>query len=88
MKTIAAKEAKNRFGQMLDMAQGEPVSIQKHGRDVAVVLSVEEYQRLEALEDEWWASQADEALKEGFMSKQESEAFLEGLLNAGTSDVQ
>ncbi len=46
MKTIAATEAKNRFGQLIDMAQAEPVRVQRQGRDVAVVMSPEEFRRL------------------------------------------
>ena len=47
--TIAAREAKLRFGELLDTAQREPVTIEKHGRAVAVVVSAEEYKELEAL---------------------------------------
>ena len=46
MKTISAKDAKNRFGFLIDTARQEPVSVEKHGRPVVVVLSVEDYQRL------------------------------------------
>lgn len=46
MSEITATDAKNRFGQVLEMAQAEPVRIQKNGRDVAVVLSPEEYRKL------------------------------------------
>jgi prevent-host-death family protein len=46
MAEITATDAKNRFGQVLEMAQAEPVRIQKNGRDVAVVLSPEQYNRL------------------------------------------
>jgi len=49
MKSMSAKDAKNAFGLLLDTARAEPVTIEKHGRRVAVVLSVEEYDRL--LED-------------------------------------
>ena len=49
MRTIAALDAKNRFGELLDTAQREPVTIQKHGRDVAVVVSAEDYKELQAL---------------------------------------
>lgn len=49
MKSMSAKEAKNAFGRLLDTARAEPVTIEKHGRPVAVVLAVEEYQRLTAL---------------------------------------
>jgi len=46
MKTISAREAKNGFGLMIDTARTEPVRIEKHGRGVVVVVSVEEFERL------------------------------------------
>lgn len=48
MKTVAATEAKNRLGAILDDAQREPVVIRRHDRDIAVVLSMAEYERLRA----------------------------------------
>jgi len=48
MAEITATDAKNRFGQVLEMAQAEPVRIQKNGRDVAIVLSPEQYAQLVA----------------------------------------
>jgi len=48
MKTMSAREAKNAFGLMIDTARAEPVLIEKHGRGVVMVISVEEYQRLSA----------------------------------------
>jgi len=50
MTDISATDAKNRFGQVLEMARTEPVHVQKNGRDVAVVLSPEEYGRLKGTE--------------------------------------
>ena len=46
MKTMSAREAKNGFGLMIDTARAEPVRIEKHGRGVVMVISVEEYERL------------------------------------------
>ena len=46
MKTMSAKDAKNAFGLLLDQARAEPVTVEKHGRAVVVVLSVEEFERL------------------------------------------
>jgi len=46
MKTMSAREAKNGFGLMIDTARAEPALIEKHGRGVVVVVSVEEYERL------------------------------------------
>lgn len=49
MRHVAALEAKNRFGELLDNAQREPVTIEKHGRPVAVVMSAERFREYEAL---------------------------------------
>jgi len=46
MKAVTAKDAKNRFGELMDTVQREPVSIEKHGRPVAVVLSEVAYERM------------------------------------------
>ena len=46
MKFMSAKEAKNGFGLLLDTARAEPVTIEKHGRPVVIVLSTVEYERL------------------------------------------
>jgi prevent-host-death family protein len=43
---MSAKDAKNAFGLLLDNARAAPVTVEKHGRAVVVVLSVEEYERL------------------------------------------
>lgn len=50
MKTMSAKDAKNAFGMLIDTARAEPVAVEKHGRKVVVVVAVEEYERLKALE--------------------------------------
>ncbi len=46
MKTMSARDAKNAFGMLIDTARAEPVMVEKHGRPVVVVLSVEEFERL------------------------------------------
>lgn len=51
MKTMSAREAKNGFGLMIDTARAAPVLIEKHGRGVVIVMSVEEYERLSLLAD-------------------------------------
>lgn len=44
MKTVAAKEAKNRFGKLIDDAQRGPVTIEKNGRPFAVVQSYADFE--------------------------------------------
>jgi prevent-host-death family protein len=46
MKTVQATEAKNNFGKLLEDALVEPVTIQKNGREIAVILSFEEFKSL------------------------------------------
>ena len=46
MQVTTARDAKNRFGQLLDSAQRGPVGITKNGRVVTVMLSIEQYRRL------------------------------------------
>lgn len=80
--TMNATEAKNKFGELLDFAKTRPMKIEKNGRPVAVVISAEEFERFEALEDAWWAKQAEEAAKEGFLGQEESEKKLAQWMNA------
>jgi prevent-host-death family protein len=51
MTTVSATQAKQRFAELLDSAQRGPVRIQRHERDVAVLVSNEEYNRLR--ENRW-----------------------------------
>lgn len=46
MREIAARDAKNRFGQLLDAVQGAPVRVTKKGRPVGVMMSMQQYERL------------------------------------------
>lgn len=82
MKSMTAEDAKTNFGQFLDAANREPVSIMRNGRQVAVVLSLEDYELLSAVEDAWWARQAERNEAEGLLSAEESEAFHQSLRNA------
>lgn len=82
VKTVAAKEAKQRFGQLLDNAQREPVRIERRGRLVAVVVSAAEFERLELLDDAHWARRAIEAQQEGSIGVEEGEKLLAAMLHA------
>ncbi|HWS68089.1 MAG TPA: type II toxin-antitoxin system Phd/YefM family antitoxin [Steroidobacteraceae bacterium] len=46
MKTLTSVEAQNRFGELLDAAQREPVSITRRGRTVAFLVSPEDMKDL------------------------------------------
>jgi prevent-host-death family protein len=50
MRTLTAKDAKYSFGRLIDLARAEPVTVAIHGRAVVVVLAIEEFERLKALD--------------------------------------
>jgi prevent-host-death family protein len=84
MRCTAATEVKNHFGQILDITRTEPVTVEKQGRPVAVILSFEEYHRLAKLDDSYWGERAITALAGGFMEDVEMKAFLESKLRVET----
>lgn len=49
MKTIAISDARKSFARVIDAAAREPIIIQRRQRNVAVVLSMQEYERLQQL---------------------------------------
>lgn len=69
MISYSASEAKQNFAAMLDAAAKEPVVIRRHDRDVAMVISPEEYRRLHRLNVEEFLALCDrigaEAEKKG-----------------------
>lgn len=65
MKAMSARDAKNGFGLLIDTARAEPVLIEKHGRGVVMVISVEEYQRLAGPGRERKAIRAVEKVRRG-----------------------
>jgi len=46
MNSLSANEAKTQFGDLLLKAQREPVQINKNGKPVAVVVSMNEYEAM------------------------------------------
>ena len=51
MPTVSATHAKQNFAAMLDQSQREPVHIRRHDRDVAVLVSAEEYEKM--IKERW-----------------------------------
>ena len=79
MKTMTATDAKQSFGSLLSMVEKEPVTIQKTNKDVAVVISAQQYQELKRMQDIVYGEAAKLAIKEGIISATESEDFLNSL---------
>lgn len=49
MMTVTSVEAQNRFGQLLDTVQREPVSITRHGRTAAFIVSPQDMMELQQM---------------------------------------
>jgi antitoxin Phd len=47
MITVSSMEAQNRFGQLLDTVQREPVIVTRHGRTAAFIISPRDMQDLQ-----------------------------------------
>ncbi len=52
MQYVSATDAKQKLAAMLDAAQREPIVIRRQKRDVAVLLSAQEYERMRAFNRE------------------------------------
>ena len=78
MKFVSATEAKQRLAALLDAAQREPVMIRRQKRDVAVILSPAEYDRLRALNVEEF---------ERFCDRIGEQAAARGLTEEGLADI-
>lgn len=50
MVRVTSLEFQKRFGRYRELAQREPVTVTSHGRDSLVVLSADEFARLQALD--------------------------------------
>jgi antitoxin Phd len=81
MKTVNATDVKNRFGEYLETAIAEPLAVSKNGRNVAVLMSWAQYERLNEIEDAWWAMRAMEAEKGGYLGPEESMNAFKSLLH-------
>jgi len=83
--TFSAKDAKARFGELLDEALGQPVGITKHDRLTAYVVSKRDFEKMLTniafLEDQLWLAKADLARKEGFVGPDRVDALLSDFRN-------
>jgi prevent-host-death family protein len=76
MTTVNATYAKQNFGTCISDAAKHPVVIEKSGRPAVVMISYEEYQRLNELEDAMWLQRAQVAAAGGYITAEESDDFM------------
>jgi len=80
MKATVA-EFESRFEEFMEKARQEPVIIEKNGRGYVVLVSVDEFERLQAIDDFVWATRAQEAEESGFIGSDKAMALLNGRSN-------
>lgn len=73
MNTLSANQAKTNFGSLLFDVQHSPVQINKNGKPVAVVMSMDEYQQIEEFKLQLLKMRAKQAQVE-----QEADQLIEG----------
>lgn len=61
METLTANQAKTQFGDLILKAQQHPVQINKNGKPVAVVLSMDEFSGIESLKLQLLQQRAQQA---------------------------
>ena len=66
-------EVKTNFGSYLMRSQKEPVVFQKNNQKAGVLISYEQFERFQALEDEYWKNRADTEGKEMLGAKKSKE---------------
>jgi prevent-host-death family protein len=65
MREVNATDVKNQFGEFLDLAREEPIGIRKSGKLTAVMLSADQFDHFQRLEDAYWIARAEAAEKSG-----------------------
>ena len=79
---VSTSEVKQRLGQYITRAMSEPIVIEKSGRPAVVMLSIAEYERLQALDDAYWGGKAKQALEEGLAGADETLRRLQSRIDA------
>lgn len=79
---LAASEVKQRLGQYMESALSEPIVIEKSGRPAVVMLSIAEYDRLQAMDDAYWGERAKQAIEGGLAGTDETMRRLQERIDA------
>lgn len=85
LQVFSARDAKAKFGEVLDTALGQPVGITKRDRLTAYIVSKKTFEsmlsKIQQLEDQLWLQKADAARAEGFASADKVGVFLHSFRN-------
>jgi PHD/YefM family antitoxin component YafN of YafNO toxin-antitoxin module len=76
---VTATDLQGKTGMIIDQALLAPVQVTRNKRAVVVLLSSQEYARLEAIEDAYWGETAKLAAQSGSVSQEEINQLLKRL---------
>ncbi len=82
---ITAKDAKDRFGEVMVTAIQETVLITKYGRPETAMISVRRLEELEKAEELYWVVQAKLGQESGYIGTEASEQLLADMINRDES---
>lgn len=86
MKTFTSTQVQQNFGDVLNISLVEPVKIQKHKKDCAVIISAKQYAEFERItelvEDNLLAAMVNKAMQEGFVQDKQCDSLLDNIRNA------
>ncbi|MDZ4834014.1 MAG: type II toxin-antitoxin system Phd/YefM family antitoxin [Candidatus Melainabacteria bacterium] len=80
MKTVTATELKTKTGETLDAAQKEPITIEKNGRPIVVIVPQADYERLTKLENDYWLARVEASESSGYIGTEDTTAFFKEML--------
>ncbi|KJS15709.1 MAG: hypothetical protein VR69_12195 [Peptococcaceae bacterium BRH_c4b] len=78
---VSASDAKQKFGQIIDAARISPVVINKSGKPSVVMISIERFEELQAMEDAYWIAQAEAGITSGFLGQEKAAKVLKEKLD-------
>ncbi|MCO5121725.1 MAG: type II toxin-antitoxin system Phd/YefM family antitoxin [Burkholderiaceae bacterium] len=81
MRTVTASEARQGLAEIIEAARREPVVIRRQKRDVAVVMSMDEYERLVRLnvaEFQRFCDRVGEGAREAGVTEEVLQGLLDG----------
>ena len=83
MEIISSRDARSKFAEILDSSRDYPITIQKHGKSFAVLVSNERYKELVKMEEEMLTILAMKIDKSNeYLDNKKSNRVINDILNA------
>lgn len=84
--TVSISTLKNHIGDVLDRARNEPVTLERFGKPIAVIVPYHDYQQQRQREDAYWYKLSQEALNEGMIGHEATQKLMLDILSKSHED--